>query len=524
LKAASGDALALRGSADFDELADYRRFVDEVVSRRNRRHGPRIDVERATLRPLAKPRRTFLALRICDRRASFPFMKEGVPVVDEAAASRARQPGVQGGWITIGILFLLYGIAFLDRQVLTLLVDPIRKDLGVTDFQIGLLQGFGFVIFYMIFAIPIGWAVDRFPRRLIIFFGLTAWSLSAAAGGLARSYGQLLAARAGVGAGEASLLPSASSILADRFPKQRLAGAMAAVSAGSVVGGAVSTVLGGLIVQLSEHRSGYLLPLVGQIRPWQLVFMIAGLPGVLLAPLVFLIAEPPRRERLHVAHEASRASILLQFVKGRWRFYLAHFAGFGCFNVAGGGYVAWAATYLIRTFHAPVQKVGLDLGLLALCGGVGGMLFSGNFVDYLFRRGVRDAHFRYYAWACLLMAFAGVTAFTAETLAVAFGGMLVIALIVPFIAVATASLQLTTPNEFRGQVSAAFLFVYNLLGFGLGPALMAGVSDFLLSGPDRLGHAMAIVFGLSAGMASLWFALGLKAMRKAVADAEAWAG
>ncbi|MBV9510009.1 MAG: MFS transporter [Caulobacteraceae bacterium] len=444
--------------------------------------------------------------------------------MDEPTASEPPSSSMGGrrGWLFIALFFLLYGVSFLDRQVLTLLVDPIRKDLGVTDSQIGLLHGFGFVVFYVIFALPIGWAADRLPRKLIIFYGLAFWSLAAAAGGLARSFGQLLVARAGVGAGEASLLPSASSMFSDLFPKERLAGVMAMVSAGSVVGGAVSLALGGLIVGMSQHAQSYALPLIGPTKPWQLVFILAGLPGLVLAPLVLLIAEPKRRGRLATAAPGLRGVSLAQFFEGRWRFYVCHFAGFGCFNLATGGYTAWAPTFLMRSLHVPVSKAGLYLGLLSLCGGVFGMLFSGHLVDHLFRRGLKDAHLRYYVWACAVMAVAGWIAFNGGGLPQALAGMLVISLIAPFIAVATASLQVTTPNEFRGQISAAFLVIYNLVGFGLGPLLMAVVSDSLMSGPNRLGHAMAVVFVCGAALASLSFSLGLKPMRKAVTDASAW--
>jgi MFS family permease len=267
----------------------------------------------------------------------------------KAMQNPLRSPAAEGasnfpGWKAVFIFLVLYAAAYLDRQVLTLLVDPIRKDLHCTDFQISLLQGFAFVIFFTLCGLPIGWLVDRSPRRMVIFFGMVVWSLAAAAGGLARSYGQLLAARIGVGSGEASLAPASYSILSDYFPRERLAGAMAVYSSGAVVGSAISLALGGVIVGLSEHAQLYVLPLIGAVRPWQLVFLVAGLPGVALAFLVFLVKEPKRRDVMATSKSGHSVSETLKFMKSQWRFYLAHFVGFSAFNMAAAGYNNWMPT------------------------------------------------------------------------------------------------------------------------------------------------------------------------------------
>jgi MFS family permease len=186
------------------------------------------------------------------------------------------------------------------------------------------------------------------------------------------------------------------------------------------------------------------------------------------------------------------------------------------------GFVNWAPTFLMRKFELPVSTVGFSLGGINLVCGIMGMLGSGYIVDYLFRRGVRDAHLRYYAVATLICGVAGVAAMIAPTAALSLGCMAVVKTIIPFIAVAAAGLQITTPNEYRGQVSAIFLFVYNVVGYGLGPSIMAGISDFALGGSGDLGIAMAITFAIFAPLSSLVFVLGLKPMRRAVQAAEAW--
>ena len=153
-------------------------------------------------------------------------------------------------WRMVWVLTLLYALSLLDRQVITLLIDSIRKDLKITDFQVSLLQGLSFALFYAVFGLIFGWAVDRLPRRRVAITGVTIWSLAAASCGLARTFGQLAVARFGVGAGEAALAPSAYSMIADSFPKHRLALAMAVFGARPSIGNALSNGVGGLLVHL----------------------------------------------------------------------------------------------------------------------------------------------------------------------------------------------------------------------------------------------------------------------------------
>lgn len=435
---------------------------------------------------------------------------------------KGRPIGPFRQWSAVGVFLLLYTIAYLDRLVITLLVDPIRADLGVTDFQISLLQGAAFVLFFVLFGLPIGWAVDRFPRRPIIFLGVTVWSLGTMAGGLAQNFWHLLSARFVVGSGEASLAPSAYSMLSDLFPKERLASAMAVYSTGVAIGGALSLMIGGLVIALTQGAPTYHVPLFGDLAPWKLVFVIMGLPGLLLAGLVFVIPEPRRRGLAKKGKPASTGD-LLKFLKAHRGFYTSHILGFSLFALMAAGFVSWIPTFLMRTYGLSVSEVGFGLGTINLVCGTVGMIGSGYIVDRLFRRGVQDAHLRYYVFAVLLCGAAGVAAMLSPNMILGFAGITVVKLIIPFIAVAATALQITTPNEYRGQVSALFLFVYNIVGYGLGPALMAGISDFVIGGDGNLGLGIAITFAIFAPLTAITFALGMKSMRRAVAEANAWA-
>lgn len=190
---------------------------------------------------------------------------------------------------TLAILVLLSALSLLDRQILNLMVEPIKRDLALTDFQMGLIQGLAFALFYALAALPLGWAVDRWSRRWVIWSGVTLWSLAASCCGLAQSFGQLLLARLGVGAGEAALNPAAYSLLSDLYPPQKLTSAMSVLMIGSTLGGGLSIAVGGAVIGMAEAGGIFRLPLLGELRPWQFVFIVTGLPGLLAALLAFVI-------------------------------------------------------------------------------------------------------------------------------------------------------------------------------------------------------------------------------------------
>jgi MFS family permease len=428
----------------------------------------------------------------------------------------------RAAWTAVFVFMVLYTFAYLDRQVLVLLVDPIRADLGITDFQISILQGAAFVIFYTLFGLPIGWAVDRYPRRWVVFFGILVWSVAAAAGGLAKNYWQLLGCRAGVGAGEASLHPSVYSTLADLFPKERLTSAMAVYAAGAAIGSGISLVVGGFVVTMASTAQAYNLPILGEVKPWQLVFLITGAPGLIIAFLVFLVSEPPRRGRIKT--EATGASVLavLPFMRQRWRFYVSHFTGFSLLAIMTVAYASWVPSHLIRAFGWSAQKTGTFLGIQTLlCLGLGG-LAAGYAADALMRRGVKDAHLRLYVWCLVVFGVAGVVAMVTPNIVLAMICMTFVKFISPFLAVAAGALQITAPNQYRGQVSAVFLLVYNVVGQALGPMLAAGISDFIIGGAGDIGLAVSILFGVLTPITIAAMAFGMKPMREAVVAAERW--
>jgi MFS family permease len=210
-------------------------------------------------------------------------------------------PPSRVAWYVVGVLSVCYTLSFVDRQIMGFLVGPIRRDLGITDTQIGLLGGLAFALFYTLVGLPMGWLADRMNRRNLIAIGVVFWSMATAACALTGSFSSLFAARIGVGIGEATLAPGAMSLVSDLFPKEKLASALGVYAMGIMIGSGLASIVGGVVVQLVTARPEITLPLFGDIAAWRMAFVIVALPGVVVPLLLFTFREPQRRGSLLAA-------------------------------------------------------------------------------------------------------------------------------------------------------------------------------------------------------------------------------
>lgn len=459
-----------------------------------------------------------------DKQVQSVPVDAGAPEVEmevAADASPGQFPSARVAWRGVILLTALYSLSLMDRQLITLIVTDIRADLGISDFQMGLLHGLAFALFYVTFGLVFGWAVDRYPRRAIIFFGVIFWSLATAACGMARNFNQFLIGRFAVGAGEASLNPAAYSIIADSFPKHRRAVALSVFGSGSFLGGGLAVALGALMIS-SIPAEGMSFPLLGHLRPWRIALIAVGLPGLLLAFLVWAVLDPPRQERR--SENAVSLSDALVFMQGRWRFFACHFIGFGLLAANAYGFGAWGPTYLVRKFALPIEQVGLYASSIVLVFGMGGTVFSGWLIDRLFSRGRTDIHLRYFIFCSIGHIIVLTAAASVDSLPVYLALNGAAMFLASYTGAAVAALQIATPNEFRGQVSAIYLFVFTLLGIGLGPTLIGAITTFFFQEDAMLGWSIAMASAILLPMAMLALFLGLKPMRQAVIEARAWSG
>jgi MFS family permease len=447
-------------------------------------------------------------------------------VEDEALGARAKTVGVEQepagdwrAWTSIGILMLITVLSNVDRSVIAYMVDPIKRDLHVDDFQISLLQGFAFVLFYASAAVPMGWLGDRFPRRWVMFWGVTAWSVATAVCGLARNYWHLFVARMGVGLGEATLAPTSYAIAADLFPARRLGLAIGVLAAGAAIGNSAAAVISGLVVEWAQQAGGW-----GGLAPWQVVFVIVGLPGLAMAPLVLLIPahRPAAQKRVAPETQAPGASMAdyVAWLRQRWRYVASMALGVSFHAVFAYGLAAWTPAYLSRHYGLSPAEIGGSLALVSALTGIAGFVGGGWFVDWMRARNVPDPHFLYFIVNCALIGVIGVSTFTlvkSVPLFLVLQGFLYF--LMPFTGPAMAHLQESTPRRFRGRTVAIFMLAMNLIGMMIGPSSVALFSQYLFGGPEHVGLGLAMTFLIFAPISIVFFLLARAPARAALAAA-----
>ena len=433
-----------------------------------------------------------------------------------AVAAGESETASRAAWYGLGVLFLAYTFSFIDRSILSLLVEPIKADLSLSDTQVSLLHGLAFAIFYTLLGIPIARLADHRSRRVIIAAGIVVWSLMTALCGLANRFATLFLARVGVGVGEAALSPAAYSMLTDLFPRRQLGLAMGLYSTGVYVGAGIAFIVGGLTVQAAMTMGPVALPVVGTLAPWQLIFVIVGLPGLLVAALMLTVKEPARRQPPR--HDIDRSVLaVFRFIGREPRTFLLHFAGFSLLGLLFNGYLAWTPSFFIRTFDMTPGQVGPLLGILILLFGSAGIVAGGMMSDRLLAGGRLAAPLISARLAGLCLLPVGLAAPLAGSVG---WSALVFAAFFFFAAFpygsAAAAIQMAAPPHLRAQMSAIYLFVLNLTGMGLGPTLIAVITDYALGDPGQLGLSLAIVGAVIAPLGALALHLGCQSFAASV--------
>jgi MFS family permease len=429
--------------------------------------------------------------------------------------SSEEYPSATRARYTLGVLMVAYVLAFVDRQMLNLLVGPIRHDLGIRDFQMSLLQGMAFALFYTTLGLPIGRLADHHNRTRIIVVGVTLWSLMTAACGLAKSFATLFLARVGVGVGEAALSPAAYSIFSDSFHPTRLPRANGIYAMGVTIGSGLAYVVGGAVIDLVSRAPSTSLPFIGPLKPWQLTFLLVGLSGLAVSLLLLTLKEPGRRgvKFDHESTEAARLGMggVLRFLVTRWRSYAPIYVSVSLIGVLANGYMNWYPTFLIRTFHWPVRDVGLYFGLMYLTCGSAGALGGALLSEQLSRRGYRDANLRVVVLvaAALLVPAAMGPLMPTGVLALAVAAPTIF-LLNAHIGVSIAALQLVTPNQMRAFTTATFLLTTTLVGTAVGTSCVALLTDYVFANDFSLRYSLAVIAVVVCPLAAVVCGRGLK--------------
>ncbi len=409
-------------------------------------------------------------------------------------------PSNKRAWYAVIILTIAYIVSFLDRQILALVVQDVKTDLDLSDTQVSLLLGFAFALFYTTMGIPIGRLADKKSRRAIIATGITIWCLMTAACGLARNYTQLFLARVGVGVGEATLSPSGLSMISDYFPAEKRGKALGFFNMGVSVGSGIAFIGGGQIIAYVSDAPPIILPYIGEIFAWQALFLLVGLPGLIVAVLMRTVKEPSRKDKIIIrgqdGQQTDEISVkqTIDFLLARKKTYGWLFLSMACSVLIGYAFLSWMPAMYIRTYNIDIGTIALWQGLVFLIGGPLGATMSGVFGDKLFNKGDNAAHVKLFAYCFIIMAVSASLVPLMPTY------QLATLMFLPQIITAAAQTALApiaiiniTPNQIRGQVTAIYYFVISMTGYTLGPTSVGLLNDYFFKDESMIRYSMTMV-------------------------------
>ena len=401
-------------------------------------------------------------------------------------------PAKKHSYSAVAILTLAQIFAFIDRQIPSMLVEPIKQDFNLTDSQIALLGGAAFSIFYAIMALPIGYAVDRYQRTRVLGTGIFLWSLMTAFAGLANSFGKLFGARIGVAVGEAVMAPTSVSLVSDSFPENKQGKPMGIITAGVYIGIGITLLGGGFLIDYLTSIGGITLPLIGYLKPWQATFMIVGIPGLVLAIAAFYLKEPKRLEEQTDKQLKDRKNVFLHLKEHR-KTLIPMFGGLIFMALIFYSFSFWAPTMMIRTFDISLTEVGFILGMITIISSITGTIAAGSAVDYLRNKNYSDAPVRA-AMIAVILALPPIISlsFVQNEL----GAWVCIALYMLFISsfapLCLLAISGVSTGNVKGQAAAIHAFLMMAFGLSLGPQLTAFFTDYIFANPNLLINSISL--------------------------------
>ncbi|WP_189338403.1 MFS transporter [Sphingobium sp. SCG-1] len=393
----------------------------------------------------------------------------------------------------------MFGFSFIDRLILSLLAPSIHEHLHISDTQLGILFGMGFGVVYALMGLPLAHLLDKHRRVPLVAAGVALWSLCTVASGFAPNFLSLIFLRSGVAIGEAVLSPAVISIIADLFPRDKRVLPTTIYTAVGAVMYTGALVFGGLMFQLATGMSASL-----GLEAWQITFVLVGLPGLLLAPLLLLTVPEPVRVGDIKAEEFATVSQAWAYFRGERRLYGGLFLGAAAISICNSAKIAWVPTLLIRSHGMHPSQAGYMFGTVGLLSGFIGAITWPSVVRFWTARGRKDALITVFAialtisWICFgLVGF--MRSLTFLFVAIGIGGFFsaALAVLVPIL------IQMVTPGRMRGRAMALYLTATGLVGLGLGPPLAALISDQFFKGQFAIGYGLAALIFVTGPFASL---------------------
>lgn len=413
------------------------------------------------------------------------------------AEDGSAYPSSTRAWGLVVVLTIAYAISFVDRQIISLMVEPIKDYLDLSDTQISLLMGPAFAVFYTIMGIPLGRVADKFNRRNLIVVGMSLWCLMTAASGLARNFMQLFLARMGIGVGEAALSPAALSMISDSFPPEKRTSPIGFYNSAIYIGSGLALILGGIVIHFVSTAPPVVVPLVGELVPWQTTFLIVGLPGLIIAAMIGFMREPTRKDVIKSEGgdvvELSMREVLA-YVWAKRSMYGPIFIGMAV--VAGVNFMfqGWIPTLYTRVHGWDASSIGYAFGVILLIFGPLGIFLGGRLGDYFSSKGDSGGHAKAAFIGSLFMVPGMIATPILPNPQLALAGLTLIPFGMAFITVNIVSSMLrVTPNQMRGLAYALLLLAMTFTGMSLGPFLPALITDYVFGNEMMVGYSMLIV-------------------------------
>lgn len=412
------------------------------------------------------------------------------------------------GWFLyyfLTVLVLVNALAYLDRQVMLILVEPIQSDLGLSDTQMGIIIGPAFMALFLAAAMPMGVLSDRYARNRLLAAGIAIWSLATLWAGRSDSFGELALARACVGLGEACVVPAVYSLVTDYFSPERRGRAMAVASTGIPIGAGLALFGGGLILQWAA-RENVSLPGLGDVQPWELVLILFGLLGLVIALLALSIPDP-RQVARRAADEAPAAAApeagdaatappaqggfvaYLRRNPGAIAIILVPYILLGYIQIAA---LSWVPTLLTRLHGVSHADTGMIVGTVLVVVPIVTSLIAGAVADHLFKR-TAAGPFLIVAWiGPLILPGILLIALSPSVIGVVCGLIVTSAVGGAASTTAFVALQAVTDAPYRGRKLALYNMLMQATGLGLGPLIVAAVTDYVFQDRTMLHYAILV--------------------------------
>jgi MFS family permease len=436
----------------------------------------------------------------------------GTPGGAAAPTDPQPWPSRRSAYTSLFVMTVVVMFTVIDRQILALMIEPIKADFHITDTQAAFLIGAAFSITYGIAGIPIARIADTRNRRNLVAASIAFWSLCTMGCGIAQNYAGLVAARLGIGIGESGYGPASWSIATDNFPREKVAFATSTYGIGAMVGIGLASFMGGAVLAFVDGMPPVALPFGGVIRPWQWAFFVVGLPGLLWTLMVLTTREPPRRGAV-IGHKAKSVPVrdVARWIRDDGRSYLAVIGGACMKQLVASGPSIWGATFYYREFGWSLAQAGMASGIVTLIVSPPAMILGGKLSEHWTRNGRPDANLRIMIMGLMLSVPLLVLYPLMPNPYLALAGQALAGFVGTLgFGPGIASFQVITPNRMRAQVSSLSQFSTNVIAFAISPIIVAVFTDYVFRDPQALKYSMSLSALIMGTLALIVTIQGLK--------------